>query len=265
MSEVRFWVYSANFLFALLRVFNPFNPFQVLASIMHRNSKRTLRIHPQNRESHIDLGLLGRGQNHQIQESSNPPRNLTKTTKQEAMARDTSAQDGASQPKETHTSIGEQHVSSGFPQTIGGDQERSSIKHDDPWKTYEKGYDLKLDQFVTVATRKAPLHGKVAIKVFRGREANRKLDMLHRICHERFVSLLEVFEFQKTWYAVFEHVVISLTQVVNSPAYPTERQLAAIVGQVSLKRGSVLYAIANESRFSRALLTWPQKDCNTAR
>jgi hypothetical protein len=59
--------------------------------------------------------------------------------------------------------------------------------------------------------------------------------MLHRICHERFVSLLEIFEFDKTWYAVFEHIVTSLTQVVKSPAYPTERQLAAIVGQVGVK------------------------------
>ena len=50
------------------------------------------------------------------------------------------------------------------------------------------------------------LLGKVAIKAFAGRDANRKLDMLHRICHERFVSPLEIFEFHKTCYAVFEHV-----------------------------------------------------------
>ena len=101
-------------------------------------------------------------------------------------AGDTSAQDGASQPKETGTIVGDQHVFSGFPQAMQGEQEGSRVQYDTPWKVFEKGYDLKLDQFVTVATRKAPLHGKVAVKTFAGRDASRKLDMLHRVCHERF-------------------------------------------------------------------------------
>ena len=187
-----------------------------------------------NRDSHIDLGLIGRGRSPLTQEFHARSRSSPTTTTQRTVAGDTSAQDGTSQPKETGISIGDQH-SSGFPQAIRGEQEGSRVQHGIPWKIYEKGYDLKLDQFVTVATRKAPLHGKVAIKTLAGRDANRKLDMLHRVCHKRFVSLLEVFESDTTWYAVFEHVVTSLTQVVNSPAYPTERQLAAIVGQVSQK------------------------------
>ena len=186
------------------------------------------------RDSHIDLGLIGRGRSPLTQEFHAHFRKSPTRIKKRIGAGDTSAQDGASQPKETGTIVGDQHVSSGFPQAMQGEQERSRVQYDTPWKIYEKGYDLKLDQFVTVATRKAPLQGKVAIKTFAGRDANRKLDMLHRVCHERFVSLLEVFESDTAWYAVFEHVVTSLTQVVNSPAYPTERQLAAIVGQVSL-------------------------------
>ena len=132
-------------------------------------------------------------------------------------------------------------MSAGFLLAIQGEQKGSKVQHGIPWKTYEEGYDLKLDQFVKVATRKAPLHGKVAIKTFAGRDANRQLDMLHSVYHERFISLLEVFESDTTWYAVFEHVVTSLTQVINSPAYPTKRQLAAIVGQVSFNRGSIWY------------------------
>ena len=229
-------------------------------------SQQTLHIPQQNttRDSHIDLGLIGHGRSPLIQEFHAHSRNSPTRTNQRTVAGDTSAHNGASQLR-TGISIGDQHVSSGFPQAMQGEQEGSRVQYDTPWKMYEKGYDLKLDQFVTVATRKAPLHGKVAIKTFAGRDANRKLDMLHRVCHERFVSLLEVFESDTTWYAVFEHVVTSLTQVVNCPAYPTERQLAAIVGQVSLNRGSVLYDVANESRLLRALPTWPPKDCNTAR
>ena len=199
-------------------------------------SQQTLHIPQQNttRDSHIDLGLIGRGRSPLTQEFHTHSRDSPTIINQRTGAGDTSAQDGASQPKETGTIVRDQHVSSGFPQVMQGEQEGSRVQYDTPWKIYEKGYDLKLDQFVTVATRKAPLQGKVAIKTFAGRDANRKVDMLYRVCHERFVSLLEVFESDTTWYAVFEHVVTSLTQVVNSPAYPTERQLAAIVGQVSL-------------------------------
>lgn len=105
-------------------------------------------------------------------------------------------------------------------------------KHESPWRTYEKGYDLKLDEFVTVATRKAPLCGKVTIRKFGDQDAARKLDMLRKVEHERFVALLEIFDYEKTNYVVLEHVSVSLTQVVNCAAYPTERQLAAILGQV---------------------------------
>lgn len=105
-------------------------------------------------------------------------------------------------------------------------------KHESPWRTYERGYELKLDEFVTVATRKAPLVGKVTIRKLAGQDATRKLDMLRRVDHERFVTLLEIFDYERTSYVVFEHVFVSLRQVANCPAYPTERQLAAILGQV---------------------------------
>ena len=114
-------------------------------------------------------------------------------------------------------------------ESIGGMPERHEWESSSFQITPEGGHTASLPNL-----GQSPLHGKVAIKTFAGRDANRKLDMLHRVCHERFVSLLEVFESDTAWYAVFEHVVTSLTQVVNSPAYPTERQLAAIVGQVSL-------------------------------
>jgi hypothetical protein len=57
--------------------------------------------------------------------------------------------------------------------------------------------------------------------------------MLQRVRHERFVNLLEVFKVGETYYAVFEHIFVTLTQVAICPAYPTERQLVAIIGQVN--------------------------------
>ena len=46
-------------------------------------------------------------------------------------------------------------------------------------------------------------------------------------------AAIEVFMTQETLYVVLEHLPISLEQMVKSPAYPNELQLAAIVGQVS--------------------------------
>ena len=137
-------------------------------------------------------------------------------------------------------------------------------QHASPWKIYEKGYELKLDQFVTVAHRKAPLQGKVVIRNFVEPDANRKLDMVRRIRHRRFVDLLEIFEFEKTWYAVFEHIVMSLVQLVNSPAYPNEKQLAAVVGQVSQNPGLCSYHVAYDDRFLKVSPTLPRKDFDMA-
>jgi hypothetical protein len=111
--------------------------------------------------------------------------------------------------------------------------QRRDIKYESPWNTYERGYDLKLDQFVTVAVRKAPNAGKVAIRQFARRDMNPKLEILQRIRHSSFVNLLEVFEFGGICYAIFEHIFVNLTQVVLCPAYPTEGQLVAILAQVS--------------------------------
>ena len=56
--------------------------------------------------------------------------------------------------------------------------------------------------------------------------------MLQQIWHENIVAFLESFRFQECFYTVLQHVPISLVQIVASPPYPTELQLAAIIGQV---------------------------------
>jgi hypothetical protein len=64
--------------------------------------------------------------------------------------------------------------------------------------------------------------------------------MLRRIRYQRFFALLESFEFEKDVVSWCSSIVMSLSHLVNFPAYPTEPQLAAIVGQVSLDWGCVL-------------------------
>jgi hypothetical protein len=114
----------------------------------------------------------------------------------------------------------------------GREEKLIPVKHESPWKTYKKGYELKLDKYITVAAHLFPHSGKVAIKEYARSEAERNLEMLNTVRHVRFIRALELFEWDQTCYAVFEHVFVSLVQVVACPAYPTERQLAAILGQV---------------------------------
>ena len=116
---------------ALLSILTSFN-FRFSVPIMDA-SQQTLHIPQQNttRDSHIDLGLIGRGRSPLTQEFHARSRSSPTTTTQRIAAGDTSAQDGASQPKETGISIGDQH-SSGFPQAIRGEQEGSRVQHGIP-------------------------------------------------------------------------------------------------------------------------------------
>lgn len=104
-------------------------------------------------------------------------------------------------------------------------------KYESPWKTFQKVYDLKLKDFTTVAARIFPPCELVTVKLFE-KPADGGLDMLQQIRHENFVTFLESYQFEECSYSIFEHVAISLVQIVTSPPYPTELQLAAIIGQV---------------------------------
>jgi hypothetical protein len=100
-----------------------------------------------------------------------------------------------------------------------------------PWEIYERVFDLNLNGPVTVAQRKAPLSGLVAVRAFPVKAAEKVLYMCHRVRHDNIVEVLDAFTTEKAFYIVTEHMPISLEQVVDSTKYPTERQLAAILRQ----------------------------------
>ncbi|KAG0644960.1 hypothetical protein D0Z07_9342 [Hyphodiscus hymeniophilus] len=74
-----------------------------------------------------------------------------------------------------------------------------------PWGEYEKVYDVELGGTVEVAVRKAPPVELVHVRAF-STEASEK--------------------------TLYLHMPVSLERIVRSPAYPDERQLVAILGQV---------------------------------
>lgn len=196
-----------------------------------RHNPPQLDRRPQNRDSHINLSLIGRGRTLQTSGTSRKWDLPSGSTKASTTTSESSAQLNDAHLRQQHTV--DPHHTIGHVRG-GSTQSHSSwlIKRQSPWTVYEKGYELKFDQYVTVAARRAPDSGIAAIKTITSRDANLKLGMLRRVCNKRFVRLLEVFDFDGEVFAVFEHTPTSLKQVVDSAAYPTELQLVAILAQV---------------------------------
>lgn len=196
-----------------------------------RHNPPQLDRRPQNRDSHINLGLISRGRTSQTSGTGRKWDLTSVSTKANATTSESSAQLNDTHLRQQHT-VDPHHT---IGHALGGPTKSHSswsIKRQSPWTVYEKGYELKFDQYVTVATRRAPDSGIAAIKTITRRDTNLKLGMLRRVCNKRFVRLLEVFDFDGRVFAVFEHTPTSLKQVVDSAAYPTELQLVAILAQV---------------------------------
>lgn len=103
-----------------------------------------------------------------------------------------------------------------------------------PWSQYEKVYDLELAGAVEVAVRKASPIELVHVRTFSKPGAEKVLHMFQQLQHPNIVAALAAFTTDEGLSIILEPMSISLEQVVQSPAYPNERQLAAIIGQVSL-------------------------------
>jgi len=124
------------------------------------------------------------------------------------------------------------------------------MKEEFSWRSYDEGYDLKVNELVIVAKKKRSdfkvAKGRlasevVAIRKLSSSSRNTSLSMLLRVQGEYFVRCTNAYEFEVELYVVLEHMSISLVQVVAALVYPKEAHVATIVGQVefqsiSLKR-----------------------------
>lgn len=102
-----------------------------------------------------------------------------------------------------------------------------------PWKQFEKIYDLELAGWVEVAVRKMAPINLVHVRKFSNVGSEKVLHMFRQLQHQNIVTTLAAFAADDDLYVVVEHMSIALEWIVDSPAYPTERQLAALLGQVS--------------------------------
>lgn len=126
------------------------------------------------------------------------------------------------------------------------------VRQESPWKSYEKIRELRLGvgDIVTLAQQKRDV---VSVRSFRGHDAKEKLQMLQRIQHNNFISVLEIFSSEEAFHIIFERIPISLRHFAGIPYYPDELQLASIVGQVSTSRRDVCNLGANYGRYLTAL------------
>ena len=101
-----------------------------------------------------------------------------------------------------------------------------------PWEKYEKVYDVELGGTVEVAVRKASPVELVHVRTFSTAASAKALHLYGQLQHRNLVLALEAFTTDNGLYIVLEHMPVSLERIVRSPAYPDERQLAALLGQV---------------------------------
>ncbi|MCJ1235118.1 hypothetical protein MMC14_003082 [Varicellaria rhodocarpa] len=108
------------------------------------------------------------------------------------------------------------------------------VKNGSPWGNYNEKYELKFEDFATVAVSKGPSNKLVTIKKMEQAGSREQVTLLQRLQHDSFVQCLEIFEFDQSVYVVSDYIAVSLGQLIRCPAYPDESQLAAILAQASL-------------------------------
>ncbi|OBT40475.1 hypothetical protein VE00_07894 [Pseudogymnoascus sp. WSF 3629] len=108
----------------------------------------------------------------------------------------------------------------------------TAIKQESPWNYFHENYELNLGGFVSVTSKRVFPYNSFIVRRLKGPDGARKVRLLQTIRHNSFHDMLECFSFEGAYYAVFEHVPISLAHLAKSPPFLSELQLAAILGQV---------------------------------
>jgi len=108
-----------------------------------------------------------------------------------------------------------------------------------PWERYTKEYDLNLGGPVVVSVRVAPPVELVHVRAFPTSTAEKTLHMFRHIQHNKIVTAIDAFITDDFLYVVLEHMPVTLEHIVGCPAYPDDRQLGAILGQVGFRNSLI--------------------------
>jgi hypothetical protein len=108
------------------------------------------------------------------------------------------------------------------------------VKRESPQTSYSMCFSQKLSSDVTLSVENEPPYSCFLISQFPLDKAEEVLFWIRRAgSHRNIVSVLHAFATDDLLYISMEEMTVSLATIVKCPAYPDERQLRAIVGQVS--------------------------------
>ncbi|KAL2005963.1 hypothetical protein VTN00DRAFT_9617 [Thermoascus crustaceus] len=106
------------------------------------------------------------------------------------------------------------------------------LKYKSPWETFQRmsEYGQEDDRFIKVQ-RKDRLRKVFALRAFSVQEFDRIEQRFKHLKHENILTAQGFFRLRQTCFVLSEICVLSLARVVAYDEYPTERELACIIGQ----------------------------------
>lgn len=107
-----------------------------------------------------------------------------------------------------------------------------TVQFESPWHRYYEKFELNLSRYVFIVADRSPPYDIFMVKRLKGPNAVQKVCMLQRVQHQYFYNMVDCFSFEGSHYAVFQHLPVTLANIVYLPPYPTERELAAALAQV---------------------------------
>ena len=100
-----------------------------------------------------------------------------------------------------------------------------------PWAVYEQLLPLASNVFIVLCNDRTTVR---TMRVFGVAPSKDQADFpILNIRHPSFVNICEVYLFGNEIFSIVDYVGFSLADLLEHPIYPTEREIAYIVGQVS--------------------------------
>ncbi|KFZ20230.1 hypothetical protein V501_00264 [Pseudogymnoascus sp. VKM F-4519 (FW-2642)] len=107
-----------------------------------------------------------------------------------------------------------------------------TVQFGSPWARFCEKFELNLGGYVPIVADLSPPYDLLMVKRLEGPDAAQRVHMLRRVRHQNFHNMVECFNFEGSHYAVFQHLPVTLDNIVYSPPYPTELELAAALAQI---------------------------------
>lgn len=109
------------------------------------------------------------------------------------------------------------------------------VKDTAPWDVFRANLKVKLDVWLSKATRKDDPEGVFAVRTYSRDRADRVLQRYKTLHHENLVTAVEIYRVDdpnEHLFVVSEYIPFTLNHVEACVRRPSDAELASIVGQV---------------------------------